>query len=263
MDEKIKNKIKKNELNLGNAGELIIEYKCNLPERRICKKFLESFISDFARIATEFYQHNGRNHCFSKSETDCYLTIDQILSKESFKHEYEIKRLYRKSGRGRLDYLVRKGDYSFAIELKLSHKGYETTKINLNQKILKKHLKAVKQITEMKIDNYPEFCNGVKQKIRIALHLIVFYRSSKFKNKIDEYVEGITDERNLVKSQMNTIQFDDKTNLDTLPMNPTFKSSWLLDKEIVEAPYYKNVHRHTIYPGLGFIATCLKVEEVG
>jgi len=263
MDEKIKNKIKKNELNLGNAGELIIEYKCDLPEQRICREFLESFISDFAKIATEFYQHNGNNHCFSKSETDCYPIIAQILKKESFKPEYEIKRLYRKSGRGRLDYLVRKDDNLFAIELKLSHKGYKNTKISLNQKILKKHLKVVKQITEMKIDNYPEFCNGVKQKIRIALHFIVFYRSSKFKNKIDEYVEGITDERNLVKSQMNTIPFGDKTNSDILPMNPTVKLCWLLDKEIVEAPHYKEMHIQAIYPSLGFLATCLKVEEVG
>jgi hypothetical protein len=245
------------------SGKIIFNYKFNSNEQKISAEFLKKFIIAFSNSATNKYFRNNKTHYFTRSETKCYPIVDDILNSINFSNEYRVKRVYRESGYGRLDYLLRYNNYLIALELKLSHKGYNRLSMNIIQKkSIKKLDKVVKQCKGMALDEFPNYSENIKGIIPISLWFIVFYSSSDSLEKATKKIHEIENARRIVKMNMNLFNLGETSDDFEFNESPNFKSMWFLDENILLSKHHKKKNKYAVYPSLSSIAITFPLISV-
>ena len=246
-----------------DRGDIFIGYKKDTIKQIVSGKFLEELIDELSKTIKKSYAKNNDHPAFrsetrenelDKLHSEIVNSLNQLQWK--FKHEWPIGRLNKKTGKGELDFIIRKNekdDYIYAVEVKLCHKGYNEDK-PLSERKIKKFVSVVRQIENMYITKFPEFCKGAKTVNEVALLFIVF--NSIAEKELNTDFSNLNKARETIKHHMLSIDSGASETQKSYLKHYSFEARWFLTKDIVIGKSHKGKLRGKpkIFPGLCAIA---------
>ena len=211
--------------------------------RRNAKKLLKDLSIEFAKRSRVFFDASG-DLPYIYREMQLHSILVPILwdTNDLVMTELPVDRLSdidKDKQYGWVDYLVKKGNTIFLIELKHSYFGYTSDK--LRKSSLNEWKTAIDQINN--IDNPKQFkIHNNDNIVAIALNIITTYSSNFDKsNSIEESVKI----------------YNDKIKQTLGSEKPNFVANWSVHKDMLEN--YEYINGHECYPYVHIIA---KVKEV-
>ncbi|MEM2970223.1 MAG: hypothetical protein QXR63_04740 [Candidatus Bathyarchaeia archaeon] len=234
----------------GEHGELEIRFGAlKGSSADITREFLKKLIHRIVIRSTEYYRKVKRlpgglpDHAFPYREkqfhsivcpsiadiTTCFLAEHPLKRKPAGEEEYP----------GNVDYWIFYKNYSFMMELKHSYFAYKEAE-NPSKIIARRFSRALRQLEEIRIEECRSltFGNGLR---KIALETVVFYKSSKEKDKlmIDLKKENF---KMLFRKLLRNTELEKRSK---------FHALWILNRRLIEPFEYSDCFQ--IYPAVGFI----------
>lgn len=210
---------------------------------RNAKKLLKDLSIEFAKRSRVFFDASG-DLPYIYREMQLHSVLVPILwdTNDLVMTELPVYRLSdsdEDKQYGWVDYLVKKGNTIFLIELKHSYFGYKSNKLRKSSS--KAWEKAIEQIN--KIDDPTQFkIKNSDSVVVIALNVITTYSSHDFKtNSMDECKE--------IYGEKIEKTFDSE--------KPNFVANWSVHKDMLEN--YEYMNGNECYPYVHIIA---KVKEI-
>jgi len=217
---------------INDFGELGVEFE-NItgPGALVTKDFLGKLMENFVERSSKYYE-KVNEHAFAYRErqlqsiicpaiadiTNSYLIENPLIRKPAGEDEY----------RGAADYWVLYREFSFLLELKHNYFAFNSSR-KPRKSIEKKFSQAIEQLRNIRTDECRSQTIG-KGMRRIALEAVIFYQSSKEKDKL----------------QIDIANFEFWDSLEKLLLNSgiekdcNLRALWVLDEKLIERFEYSN-----------------------
>ncbi|MEM3759587.1 MAG: hypothetical protein QXZ02_00585 [Candidatus Bathyarchaeia archaeon] len=233
----------------GEYGELEIRFgTLKGSGADIAREFLKKLVQRIVIRSTEYYYCARRStgeqdHAFTYWERQFHSIVCPSIADLTtyFLAENPLNRkpAGEKEHRGRVDYWIFYKNYSFMVELKHAYFAYKEAE-NPSKIIARRFSRAMRQLNEIRKDECRglSYGNGLR---KIALESVVFYRSSREKDKLMFDVEN-ENFKKLFKKLLRNTKLEKRSN---------FQALWILSRRLIKPFEYRDGFE--IYPAVGFI----------
>lgn len=233
----------------GEYGELEIRFgTLKGSGTDITREFLKKLVQRIVIRSTEYYYGARRftgepDHAFTYREKQFHSiicpSIADITTYFLAEHPLNRKPAGEKEYPGSVDYWIFYKGYSFMMELKHSYFAYKEAD-NPSKTITRRFSRALQQLEEIRKDECRglTYGNGLR---KIALECIVFYRSSKEKDKL-MFDVGKENFKKLFNKLLRNTKLEKRSN---------FHALWVLSRRLIKPFEYSDGFE--IYPAVGFI----------
>lgn len=242
---------------INGCGELGIEFgRIGGRSVKVPKDFLRKLLRRIVVRSTEYYDNaltllGEQDHVFTYRERQLHSvvcpSIGDITSYFMIETPLTRKRTGEPEYSGAVDYWIYYKDRCFLVELKHVYFAYRKAD-NPAKGITRKFEHALKQLNSIRKDESRSLAFG-KRLRKIALEVVVFYRRSKEKRRLEIDLES-RDFRALFKELVKNAQFRHRPNLRAL---------WILDQRLVKPFRVGNTFETN--PAVGFIGNISKLTN--